>query len=245
MILGPVIKQPAERSLVRFEFGQPAGAAISSIVSAAVTAAGRVPELVALSIGSQIAGSTYAQLRIEGGTVGELYSLRCLVEDAAANRFEQDREVLVLDLAFRAEGSVAGYLSLEGFVARAGVDLCVRLTDEAGAGMIDARRLEAALLDAQATIDSHLAGKYAVPLALPAPAPLPTIAYDLTLARLYSAEVPEAVAARQRDALRQLADLRDGKQLIAAPAAASQTDPKPILVREGGRLFTRESLRGF
>lgn len=242
----PTLKQPAERILQRFEFGQPGGMAITAIVETAITPAGRVPQLAALTVGSAIVGSTYAQLALVGGTAGELYSVRCLVQDAAANRFEQNAEILVLDLAFRAAGTVTpGYLSLEAFIQRSGVDEAVRLTDEAGTGTIDAARLDAALQDAQALVDSYLGARYRVPLTLPAPAPIPTLAFDLAVARLYRGELPAGVEAKRDEAIRLLKDLAAGKAAIPVAPPPTTTSPAPVLVEPHDRLFSRKRMGGF
>ncbi|MFN7400564.1 MAG: gp436 family protein [Sandaracinobacter sp.] len=246
LIASPTLKQPAERILQRFEFGQPGGAAITSIIETGVTPRGRVAEVTALTIGSAIVGSTYAQLALVGGTAGELYNVRCLVADAGGNRFEQDAEILVLDLAFRDAGTATpGYLSLQAFVQRAGVDETVRLTDEAGTGVIDAARLDAALQDAQALIDSYLGARYQVPLALPAPAPIPTLTFDLAVARLYRGELPDGVEAKRDEAVRLLKDLAAGKAAIPVAPAPTTTSPAPVLVEPHDRLFSRKRMGGF
>lgn len=242
----PVIKQPAERILQRFEFGQPAGLAITTLVETGVAAAGRVPAVTALTVASGIVGTTYAQLALVGGTAGELYTVRCLVEDSGGNRFEADAEILVVDLGFRVPGqAVATYLTFAEFVARVGVDEAVRLTDEAGTGAIDGPRLAAALLDAQAIVDSWLGARYAVPLAAPVPAPIPTLTFDLALARLYRGELPAGVEAKQAEALRLLKELSLGRATIPAPPAATADSPAPVLVEPHDRLFTRTRMGGF
>jgi|GEM_PF-1436346 len=242
----PVIKQPAEVKLQRFEFGQPAGAAITSIVSAGITAAGRVPEVTALTIGSQIVGFTYAQLRLEGGTNGELYHVEVLVEDVSGNRFEGDAEVLVLDLGFRAAGAqISTYLTIAQFIARTGIDEAIRLTDEAGAGVIDAARLDAALIDAQSLVDSYLGARFTVPLAAPIPAPIPTLTFDLALARLYRGELPAGVEAKRDEALRLLKDISAGRASIPVAPAPTVTSPAPVIVQPHDRLFTRQRMDGF
>lgn len=243
----PTIKQPAEVTIRRFELGQPAGVPLQSLVSATATAAGRVdPALSPLVIESVIVGQTYAQARLSGGDPGELYHLSVLVEDEDGNRFEADAEVLVVDLAFRAAGAqVSLYLTIEAFVARTGIDEAIRLTDESGTGHIDARRLDAALLDAEATVNSYLGVRYQVPVALPAPDPLPTLTFDLALANLYRGELPAGVAERRDAAITLLKDLAAGRAAlpeVAAPAAAS---PTPVLVSVPERRFDRRRMAGF
>jgi phage gp36-like protein len=240
------VKQPAERLLERFEFGQPAGLAIASIVSATVTPAGRVTEVTPLTLPAQSVGLTYALVTLAGGTAGELYALDVLVEYTGGNRFEAEREILVADLSFRVPGQAApSYLSFEEFVARVGVDEAVRLTDSLGTGTIDAARLDAALIDAQATVDAYLAVRYAVPVALPAPAPIPALTFDLALARLYTHDLPANVAAKRDQALALLADIAAGKAALAGLVEPTGSSPAPVLVETGERLFFRSNMRGY
>lgn len=242
----PKLKQPAERILLRFEFGQPAGVAIDTLVSSAVVAAGRVTEVAPLVIDSAIVGSTYAQLALSGGTSGELYAVTVLVEDANDNRFERDIEVYVLDTGFRGDGTATGqYLTFGEFIARTGIDEAVRLTDEAGTGIVDAARLDAAINDAQAMVDSYLSARFAVPVATPAPAPIPSITFDLAIARLYRGTLPEGVAAKQDAAMRLLKDLAAGKAGLPITVEPTATSPAPVLVAPHERLFTRDRMRGF
>ncbi|MFN3371644.1 MAG: gp436 family protein [Sphingomonadaceae bacterium] len=243
----PTIKQPAEVTLRRFELGQPAGVPLQSLVSATATPAGRVvPAVTPLVIDSAIVGQTYVQLRLTGGDAGELYHLSVLVEDEAGHRFEADAEVLVVDLAFRAAGAQTSlYLSIEQFIARTGIDEAIRLTDETGAGFIDARRLDAALLDAEATVNSYLGVRYRVPVALPAPDPLPTLTFDLALANLFRGELPAGVAERRDAAIALLKDLAAGRAALPEATAPAASSPTPVLVSTPERRFDRRRMAGF
>ncbi|MFQ3664675.1 MAG: DUF1320 domain-containing protein [Sphingomonadaceae bacterium] len=242
MSIAPLVKQPAEIRLARIDF-QGLVADLSSVVSTIVTPAGQVAEVDALALTSTIVGTNYVQLRLEGGTAGELYGISVLVEDAAGYRREADVEVLVLDLSFRAAGQLeAQYLTIEQFVARVGIEEAVRLTDDKGIGILDAARLDEALLDAQGMVEGYLAARYAVPLALPAPALVRSIVFDLALARLYREAVPPAVADNRDRALALLRDLADG---TAALGVAATTDsPRPVIVQANERRFTRQRMRG-
>lgn len=240
------VKQPAERLVERFEFGRPGGADIASIAGITITPAGRVTEVTPLTVPVQSNGLTYALLTLAGGTAGELYALEVLVEDTAGNRFEQEREILCVDLSFRVPGQAAPtYLSFEAFVARAGVEEAVRLTDSLGTGAIDAERLDAALLDAQATVDAYIGRRYAVPLALPAPAPIPSLVFDLAIARLYTHDLPANVEQKRDAAMALLADIAAGEAVLAGLVDPADSSPAPVLVEQGARLFTRSGMRGF
>jgi phage gp36-like protein len=244
MSFTPALKDPAARAHLRMQFGQPAGVPIGAIDSVVITPRGRVAEVAALTVAAQHAGADYVMLSFDGGTNGELYLIEARVADGAGGVAEQRQELLCLDQSWRVPGAVQPtYLSLAEFVARAGLDLSIELTDEDGRGAIDGERLEAALLDAQAEADSYLAGRYQLPLPLPAPAPLPTLIYDRAIARLYKFDVPEQVAKRDEVALRRLRELGEGKAQLAVPAPPAESSPEPVLFRPGANVFSRESLR--
>jgi phage gp36-like protein len=233
--LPTLIKQPAERRTARVAFSLPAGVTLLSLVAAAAVAAGRVAEVAPLTIGTVVLGPDYVLAPLTGGTAGEVYALTALADASNGDRIEAQLEVLVLDLALRA-GSVPDtrYLTLEGFVARAGVEATVRLTDEDGTGAIDARRLEAAIRDAEAIVDSYLSARYAVPLAAPVPDLVPGLAFALAHARLWRGELPATVAAQAKAAETTLRDLADGRAALALVAPPADS-PSPILVQPGLR----------
>lgn len=246
MSFTPALKDPAARVHLRMQFGQPAGVPIGAIDAVVITPRGRVAEVAALIVAAQHAGADYAMLSFDGGTDGELYLIECRVSDGAGGLAEQRHELLCLDQSWRVPGAVQpGYLSIAEFVARAGLDLSIELTDEDGRGAIDGERLEAALLDAQAEADSYLAGRYQLPIALPAPAPLPTLIYDRAIARLYKFDVPEQVAKRADEALRRLRELGEGKAQLAVPPPPVASSPEPVLFQEGDKRFGRDRMKGF
>jgi phage gp36-like protein len=240
--LTPVIKQPLERFPVRV----PLIATPATVDASSVTARGLVPEVTPLTIVSATPGADFIDLLIEGGTAGELYALQARGVTAGGNRYEGEVEVLVLDLSFRGAGATAAaYLSIPDFIARVGIDEAIRLTDDKGTGAIDAARLDAALRDAEGVINSYLVARYAVPLAAPVPAPIPTLTFDLALARLYSGEPPEGVTARRDAALAHLKLVAEGKAGLPIAVAPTPVSPAPVMVAPAERLFTRQSMRGF
>jgi phage gp36-like protein len=246
MSLTPALKDPAARAHLRMQFGQPAGVPIGAIEDVVITPRGRVAEMAAMTVAAQHAGVDYVMISLDGGTDGELYLIECRVADGAGGIAERRQELLCIDQGWRVpDAAQPGYMDIAGFVARAGLDLTIELTDEAGRGAIDGQVLEAALLDAQALIDSYLAGIYELPLALPAPAPLPQLTYDLALARLYKHGLPEQVGVRAAEARKLLADIAARKSQLSVPAAPSTAAPAPVLFQDGERLFSRESLKGF
>lgn len=241
----PIIKQPGERIGVRFEYGQPGGREVTSIIAADVTAAGRVAEVLPLSVAAQVHGSSYALITLEGGSIGELYVIEVLVGTDDGERVAQRQELLCLDLSFRVpDVALPTYLSIGEFVARAGLDLAIQLTDEAATGAIDAERLEAALLDAQGLIDSYLGQRYAVPLAAPVPPPIPTLTYDLAFARLWRGELPDGAARAHAQALQALRDLAAGRAVLSLDAPPSPLASATVMFRGHDRLFSRDTMAG-
>ena len=244
MTFTPTIKDPAGRVHVRFEYGQPGGMPVTAIVGVSIQAAGRVVEVAPLVVAAQHAGSTYALVSFDGGTDGELYAVECTVTTGDGD-YPQRVEILCADLSWRIPGvALPTYVDIAGFVARAGLDRTIRLTDEFGRGAIDAERLERALLDAQSLVDSYLATKYAVPLAAPLPDPIVTLTYDLAIARLHAEELPPQIERREEAAKKLLADLASGRAALTIPAVATPTPAAPVLVQTGQRIFSRESMKG-
>lgn len=123
----------------------------------------------------------------------------------------------------------------------------IALTDRDNNGAVDSVALARALADADAAIDSYLAGRYTLPLGGTFPM-LKRAACDLARYFLSGADVTEVEAVRNRykDAIRYLESIRDGKTRLAADAAgAAAPEPARISVVGGGRIFTDDTLADF
>lgn len=121
------------------------------------------------------------------------------------------------------------------------------LTDRDNNGAVDTAALARALADADAAIDSYLAGRYTLPLRGVFPT-LKRTACDLARYYLSGADVTEVEAVRNRykDAIRYLESVRDGKTRLAADAAgAAAPEPARITVVGAERTFTRDTLTDF
>lgn len=99
---------------------------------------------------------------------------------------------------------------------------------------LDPDAVTRALDDTDALIDAHLAGRYALPL-VSTPKVLLTTACDLARYKLYVGEAPEEVRNRNRDALKLLEAIRDGKlQLGLSPnEPAAAVASAPVLYEAG------------
>lgn len=116
------------------------------------------------------------------------------------------------------------YATLDDLIARFGELELIQLSDAATPGLIDDAVVARALADADAIVDGHLGGRYALPLAA-VPPMLVNVACDLARARLYKDVLPEAVESRRAEAMRYLELLGKGAiTLGASPEPASQRD---------------------
>lgn len=126
----------------------------------------------------------------------------------------------------------------------------IQLTDDEGYGITNQTRIDEAIAQADAEIDSYCGGKYSVPFAAPAPDIIKKISVDIAIYNLYSRRVeviPETRTERYKNAIRQLEGISKGVISIGE-------DPAPSAPAEGGvktnktnddRTFTKDKLEGF
>lgn len=126
----------------------------------------------------------------------------------------------------------------------------VQLTDDEGYGTVNQTRIDEAIAQADAEIDSYCGGRYSIPFAAPAPDIAKKISVDIAIYNLYSRRVeviPEVRADRYKNAIRQLEGISKGIISIGE-------DPAPASPTEGGvetnkttddRTFTKDKLTGF
>jgi phage gp36-like protein len=98
----------------------------------------------------------------------------------------------------------------------------IQVTDDEGAGTVNASRVTQAISDADDIIDTYLRGKHTVPLDVtPFPAIIRRISVDLTIYLVYRRrlefEPTDAMAAMYKEAIRFLEGIRDGKNMIGDP----------------------------
>lgn len=219
-----IIKQPSENRLFDLPMGLGDGRVIASVYAVTATAKGLVAQAAALSVVVSAFAGGVVQLRISGGTDGEVYLITGAVIDSAGDLVEADAELHVMDLGFvaPADGAAATYIEPSQYLSRFGFAETLALTDEAGVGKIGRAIFFAALADAAAEIDAYLGARYQTPFAAPIPGVIQRIAGDIARARLHSAgAVPDAVAGALTDARRTLRDLADGRASLQGLALAS------------------------
>lgn len=120
-----------------------------------------------------------------------------------------------------------GYVTKADLIARYGEEELIRLTDRAGAGVIDDAVLNVAIADVDAEVDAHLASRYTLPLA-EVPSVLTRAAATIAFAELHTLDVPATLSERvkwARGLLKQIGagDIRlgDANGDGAAPAVAT------------------------
>lgn len=93
----------------------------------------------------------------------------------------------------------------------------IQLTDDDNSGSVDQTVLDNKRADAAELIDTHLRGRYTVPVD-PAPKILANIEADLLVYQLYTRrpnyEIPESIKDSKKDALKLLMDINTGKVLL-------------------------------
>ncbi len=141
------------------------------------------------------------------------------------------------------------YCSLDDIKKMVPEELVVQLTDDEGLGAVNQARVDEAIAQADAEIDSYCGERYSVPFAA-APAVVKKMSVDIAVYNLYSrtvSEMPETRKDRYRNAVRQLEGIAKGTVSLGV-------DPAPAPHGEGGaetnkaadgNVFTRGRLEGF
>ena len=242
-----VIKQPGETRLFNLPAGLDAGRRIESVDAVNAAPKGLAVETAALAVSVYAYDASVVQLRISGGTDGEIYLITATVTDDLGNVGEADGELHLVDLSFTspADGSAVTYIEPSAYLDRFGLEETIALTDEARLGRVDARRLFAALADAAAEIDGYLAKRYAIPLD-PAPALVARIAGDIARARLHAfGETPDVVSGALADARAKLKDIAGGLIELQGASAIETPSGAPVSRPGANRPFSGTALNGF
>ena len=123
----------------------------------------------------------------------------------------------------------------------------IALTDDEGAGTVDADRVAEAIASADAEIDGYCAVRYTVPFTT-APALIKKCSVDIAVYNLYSRTmetIPDTRAARYKDALRILERIADGIIELPPDTTAAGDTGGVSSITAGDRLFTRDTMKGF
>jgi phage gp36-like protein len=112
-------------------------------------------------------------------------------------------------------------------------------------GTFDEDRVNAALSDAEAEINSYLGQRYRLPLET-VPTAVKAACCDMARYYLYATQTTEEVTARYNQRVSWLRDIASKKASLGiAEAATTSTFAVATTKRSGDRVFNRDSLAGF
>ncbi len=124
----------------------------------------------------------------------------------------------------------------------------IQLTDDENTGAVNQSRVDEAIAQADAEIDSHCGGRYTVPFTT-VPDIARKISVDIAIYNLYSRkveEIPETRAERYKNAIRQLGDISSGKIMIGeSEADVPEVGGVQTNTTVDDRIFTKDTLSNF
>jgi phage gp36-like protein len=137
------------------------------------------------------------------------------------------------------------YATTADLTARFGEEEMLALAPNETIDAIEESKVDVAINDAGATIDSYLAVRYTVPV-IDAPQ-LKAVACDIARYNLYDNEAPEQVEKRHKERLAWLKDISIGKATLGVQEATTTAKAVNVIVtrRKRDRLFTRRTMRSF
>ena len=138
------------------------------------------------------------------------------------------------------------YCTLADLIERISEAELIQLTDDAGAGVLDDSKVDQALADADAEIDSYAGVRYDTPFT-DVPAVIRKTAIDITIYNLFSRRMgaPEAREKRYADAVKFLKSVANGQVSLGASTAASDDGGPEATTVPADRIFTRDTLSGY
>lgn len=139
------------------------------------------------------------------------------------------------------------YAALSDLLARFPEHELVQATDDVGVGAVNAATVAEAIERASSTIDAYLAATYQLPLAS-VPGIVVDLACDIARFRLWTrrGSPTESVERNHSAAIRTLEQIAKGTLKIDAGAREQPARDGAVIVEgDDGRVFGRESLKGF
>lgn len=140
------------------------------------------------------------------------------------------------------------YCTLEDLKKQVREEVLVELTDDERLGQVNTERVNRAIEDASALIDSYASARYPVPLD-PVPAVIRRVAVDIALYNLFSRRgfdeeksADKAIVDRYKGALEFLELLAKGLVSIGVSQPPAEGG---AAIRSAGRTFTRKTLEGW
>lgn len=140
-----------------------------------------------------------------------------------------------------------GYCTQDNILERIEEAVLIQLTDDVGAGAIDDDKVDAAIADADATIDAYCQGRYTIPLS-PVPAKIVQVGVDIAVYNLYSRSdlgMPDIRSERNKEAVRFLEKVAEGKISLGADTPSPANTENDVDIDYNDRIFTRDKMSGF
>jgi len=134
------------------------------------------------------------------------------------------------------------YCTQQDLVDRYSEEELIQLTDREGTGAINPQRVDDAIADATATIDSRLGGRYSLPIS-PVPLVLNKLACKLSLFALYenARQMSDDMRKDHQQALSELDAIGAGRISIGIDAAGGKpASNNTAQMSSGGNVFNRK-----
>jgi phage gp36-like protein len=139
------------------------------------------------------------------------------------------------------------YSTLTDIVKLIPEEALIQLTDDEGLGVVNQSRIDEAIAQADAEIDSYCGSRYTVPMS-PVPDIAKKISVDIAIYNLYSRrleQIPETRAERYKNAIRQLEGISKGIISIGEETAPTEAGGPEANKTADDRTFTKDNMEGF
>jgi phage gp36-like protein len=133
------------------------------------------------------------------------------------------------------------YASRQDMIDRFGQQELMELTDRNNLGVIDDAVLNSSIADADAEVNTYLAGRYALPLTTTLPI-LTRFAADIARYQLYGTRASEQVLQRYKDAIAFFKSVANGTASLGLDALSAEIPVQSgdVQVVSSPRVFSRE-----
>ncbi|MBI9092298.1 MAG: DUF1320 domain-containing protein [Desulfobacterium sp.] len=139
------------------------------------------------------------------------------------------------------------YCTLDDIKAMVDEDELISLTDDFDTGSVVTVKVDSAIKDADALIDSYLVRQYSVPMDS-VPDMVKKLSVDIAVYNIYSrrGRTSDTVEKRYNDAVKFLKDVARGDAgIIGATTAPAEMRNDAVAITTSPRIFSRRSMEGF
>lgn len=139
------------------------------------------------------------------------------------------------------------YCTLADIYAQLYTAELLRLTDEAGTGLVDTTKVDTAIETADVEIDAYLGQQYSLPLATTLPI-ITKLSVDLAIRNLYllnAGGIPESRDTQAANAVRMLEKIAQGKLTLGVGDPQAGSSDNSVQIDAPERIFSRAKLTGF